>query len=106
METELIGIIFGASGLWTLIQTLVIRHLNRRERLRGNDAVIKKTMEANAYYNLSEYIEKLLDKDFATPEERKLLGILNGAYKANGWNGDMDARIEKVHRLPTKNLKK
>lgn len=104
--TELVGIIFGTSGLWTLAQTLLIRHLNRKERLKGNDAIIKKTLESNAYYNLSEFVEKLLDKDFATPEERRLLEVLYGAYKANGWNGDMDSRIEKVHRLATKDLNK
>ena len=57
------------------------------------------------YARLSEEIERLLNKGYATPSERRILEEMYLNYKAHGWNGDMDSRIEKVHTLPTKDLK-
>ena len=47
-----------------------------------------------------------LDAGYATPEQRKEMEILIEAYKRNGWNGDMDARIKRFYELPTKDLNK
>jgi len=59
------------------------------------------TLRLLAYSRMSEEIERLLSKGYATPAERRFLEELYDNYKAHGWNGDMDARLEKVHRLRT-----
>lgn len=59
------------------------------------------TMRLLAYSRMSEEIERLLSQGFATPTERRFLEELYDNYKAHGWNGDMDARLEKVHHLRT-----
>ena len=50
---------------------------------------------------MSEEIERLLTQGYATPAERKVLEEMFANYKAHGWNGDMDARLEKVYHLRT-----
>lgn len=85
--------VLGSNGLFTLIQYL----LNR-------NSTVKKTMEAVSYSMLSDKLETRLDAGYATPEQRKEMEILIEAYKKNGWNGDMDARIQRFYNLPTKKL--
>ncbi len=93
--TAIIIAVLGSNGLFTLIQYL----LNR-------NSIVKKTMEAVSYCMLSDKLEIRLDAGFATPEQRKEMEILIEAYKKNGWNGDMDARIQRFYNLPTKKLDK
>lgn len=84
----------GSNGLFTLIQYLINRN-----------STVKTTLEAVSYTMLSDRLETRLDSGFATPEQRKEMEILIEAYKKNGWNGDMDARIQRFYNLPTKQLK-
>lgn len=59
------------------------------------------TIRLLAYARMSEEIERLLTKGYATPAERRVLDEMFKNYKAHGWNGDMDARLEKVYALRT-----
>lgn len=93
MATMIIVAMFGSNGLFTLITWLVNRNSTQ-----------KKTLEAVSYSILSTRLEERLDSGYATPEQRKELEILIEAYKKNGWNGDMDARIKRFYDLPTKKL--
>ena len=95
MVTTIIAAIFGSNALFGLITYLIGRYFDKNDK-------VQKTLAAVAYTALSDKIEERLDADFATPEQRRELDILYEAYKANGWNGDMDARMEKVYALPTK----
>lgn len=91
--TAIIIAVIGSNGLFTLIQYLI----NRK-------SVTRSTVEAVAYFMLSDRIEARLDAGYATPEQRKDVEVLIEAYKKNGWNGDMDARIQRFYNLPTKKL--
>lgn len=86
--------IFGSNGLFALIQWYASRK-----------SVLKQTLGAVSYSILSDRLEARLDSGYATPEQRKEMEILIEAYKANGWNGDMDARINRFYNLPTKKIK-
>lgn len=91
--TAIIIAAFGSSGLFGFIQFLINRN-----------SALKKTIEAVAYSMLSDRLEARLDAGYATPEQRKEMEILIDAYKKNGWNGDMDARVQRFYNLPTKKL--
>ena len=91
--TAIVISVLGSNGLFTLIQYL----LNR-------NSTVKMTMEAVSYTMLSDKLEMRLDAGYATPEQRKEMEILIEAYKKNGWNGDMDARVQRFYNLPTKKL--
>lgn len=93
--TAIVLAVLGSNGLFTLIQFLINRN-----------STVKMTMQAVSYYMLSDKIEMRLDAGYATPEQRKDLEVLIEAYKKNGWNGDMDARIKRFYELPTKDLGK
>lgn len=93
--TAIVISVLGSNGLFTFIQYL----LNR-------NSTAKMTLEAVSYTMLSEKLEIRLDAGYATPEQRKEMDILIRAYKKNGWNGDMDARIKRFYDLPTKKLDK
>ena len=87
--------IFGSNGLFTLIQYLI-----------GRNSSTTQTLKAVSYSILSDKLEMRLDSGYATPEQRKEMEILIEAYQRNGWNGDMDARIQRFYNLPTKKLDK
>jgi len=93
--TAIILSVLGSNGLFTLIQYL----LNRNN-------TVKMTMEAVSYSMLSDKLEIRLNAGYATPEQRKEMENLIEVYKKNGWNGDMDARIQRFYNLPTKQLNK
>lgn len=59
------------------------------------------TIRLLAYARMSEEIERLLTQGYATPTERHILDEMYQNYKAHGWNGDMDARLQKVYTLRT-----
>lgn len=59
------------------------------------------TIRLLAYARMSEETERLLNQGYATPAERRVLDEMFKNYKAHGWNGDMDARLEKVYALRT-----
>lgn len=91
--TAIVISVLGSNGLFTFIQYLINRN-----------STAKMTLEAVSYTMLSEKLEIRLDAGYATPEQRKEMEILIRAYKKNGWNGDMDARIKRFYDLPTKKL--
>lgn len=93
--TAIVISVLGSNGLFTFIQYLINRN-----------STAKMTLEAVSYTMLSEKLEIRLDAGYATPEQRKEMEILIKAYKKNGWNGDMDARIKRFYDLPTKKLDK
>lgn len=61
------------------------------------------------YYRLSDEIERLLNKGYATPADRRILDetvvgyrlISKGAGDNLPSEGDLEARLEKVYRLRT-----
>ena len=59
------------------------------------------TLRLLAYHRMSQEIERLLTQGYATPQERRVLDEMYTNYKAHGWNGDMDARLDKVYALRT-----
>ena len=76
------------------------------QRQRNNELYRKvdnalETIRLLAYARMSEEIERLLTKGYATPAERRVLDEMFKNYKAHGWNGDMDARLERVYALRT-----
>lgn len=91
--TAIIIAALGSNGLFTLITWIINRNSATRQ-----------TLEAVSYSMLSDRLEARLDSGYATPEQRKEMEILINAYKKNGWNGDMDARIKRFYDLPTKKL--
>lgn len=97
---NLILMILGTSSVTWMVQFFVTRHFSKKDKDKEDIKLIKKTLAAVTYSNVSNEIEKLISKGWATSEERRALEILYDAYKANGWNGDMEARMEKVHDLP------
>lgn len=115
MGMELINLLLGAVsalGVNGVLLFFIRRYFQRRDAARKKDAEATKavlsglgtaveTIRLLAYCRMSEEIERLLTQGYATPAERKVLEEMFANYKAHGWNGDMDARLEKVYRLRT-----
>lgn len=101
--------LLGADGI---ILFFVKRYFDRRDAreqkekasqaalLRRVDTALE-TLRLLAYHRMSQEIERLLDQGYATPAERRVLDEMYANYKAHGWNGDMEARLEKVYSLRT-----
>lgn len=100
MDAQLWAAILGSSSVAGLLQFFVTRHFSKKDKDEEGEKLIKKTLAAVTYSLVSNEIDKLINKGYATSEERRALEILYDAYKANGWNGDMEARMEIVHKLP------
>lgn len=101
--------ILGFSGiLMFVIKRFYKKKDERDEKAHEEDALLRKRVDVGletirllAYSRMSEEIEKLLTKGYATPAERRILDEMYLNYKAHGWNGDMDARLKKVYALRT-----
>lgn len=101
--------VFGASGI---LMFFVKRYFDRRDAKENSkeeesEKMLKEiknsleTIRLLSYARMSEEIERLLTQGYATPAERRILDEMYLNYKAHGWNGDMDARLEKVYELRT-----
>jgi len=89
--------ILASNTILGLFQFLITRHLSKKD-------LTHKTLAAVSYNALADKVEKALDRSYATPEQRRDVQVLYTAYKENGWNGDMDSRMQKFYALPTKDL--
>lgn len=83
------------------------RKLGEAAKRKESEELLKKveaaleTIRLLAYSRMSEETERLLTQGYATPAERRVLDEMFKNYKSHGWNGDMDARLEKVYSLRT-----
>ena len=77
-----------------------VKHKGQEELLKKVEAALE-TIRLLAYSRMSEETERLLTQGYATPAERRVLDEMFKNYKSHGWNGDMDARLEKVYSLRT-----
>ena len=96
----------------SLVLFIVQRYFVRRDKReqdekKAKDDLIERvdigleTIRLLSYHRMSQEIERLLDKGYATPAERRMLDEMFANYKRHGWNGDMDARLQKVYSLRT-----
>lgn len=99
-------------GLNSILLFFIKRYFNRRDRQEQADREKRdelyrridtslETLRLLAYHRMSQEIERLLNQGYATPPERRVLDEMYANYKDHGWNGDMDARLEKVYALRT-----
>lgn len=77
------------------------KDLERKEELFRRIDTALETLRLLSYHRMSQEIERLLDQGYASPAERRVLDEMYANYKDHGWNGDMDARLEKVYALRT-----
>lgn len=89
--------ILASNTILGLFQFLITRYLSNKD-------LTHETLAAVSYNALADKVEKALDRSYATPEQRRDVQVLYTAYKDNGWNGDMDSRMQKFYALPTKDL--
>lgn len=94
--------IIGSGAFTALVQAILQHHYE----IRRDDTTARQTLAAVSYWVLSNELERLLTKGWASPEERRTVNILFEAYRANGWNGDMDARMDRLLHMPTADIYK
>lgn len=82
------------------------KDLERKEELFRRIDTALETLRLLSYHRMSQEIERLLDQGYASPAERRVLDEMYANYKDHGWNGDMDARLEKVYALRTDHAEK
>ena len=109
---EIILSVMSVLGLNGVMLFLIKRYFDHRDKREEKESENKKelfekidvsleTLKLLSYARMSEEIERLLSQNYATPTERRFLKELYENYKRHGWNGDMEARLEKVYALRT-----
>ena len=109
---ELVVSLLALLGMDGIILFFVKRYFDRRdarerEEKARRDILFRRvdtaleTLRLLAYHRMSQEIERLLDQGYATPAERRVMDEMYANYKDHGWNGDMEARLEKVYTLRT-----
>ena len=109
---EFVISILSVLGMNGVVLFFVKRFFNRRDRQEKESkakweslfAEVKASLETIrllSYARMSEEIERLLTKGYATSAERRIIDEMYSNYKSHGWNGDMDARLKRVYALPT-----
>lgn len=93
----LFGILFAGNGA---VQYIVQMFVNKREKKNQAASRVAKTLSIQSYCNLKQECNALIEKGFATESDRRFLYKMYDNYKEWGWNGDMDALMERVDRLP------
>ena len=79
----------GNSGLVVLLEKII-----------ESKSKTRKTIRALCYNTLSDKLNNIIMKGYATETDRRDLQVLYPAYHNEGWNGDMDDRMNRVINLP------
>lgn len=114
---ELLLALLSTLGLNGILLYFIKRYFSRRDRQEQEDREKRaqlyrridtslETLRLLSYHRMSQEIERLLDQGYATPAERRVLDEMYANYKDHGWNGDMDARLEKVYAMRTDHAEK
>ena len=109
---ELAVSLLSTLGINSIVLFFIKRYFDRRDSRERKALERKKdlfrridtaleTLRLLSYHRMSQEIERLLDQGYASPAERRVLDEMYANYKDHGWNGDMDARLEKVYQLRT-----
>ena len=109
---ELAVSLLSTLGINSIVLFFIKRYFDRRdsrerEALEQKEQLFRRidtaleTLRLLSYHRMSQEIERLLDQGYASPAERRVLDEMYANYKDHGWNGDMDARLEKVYQLRT-----
>jgi len=104
-------------GLNSVLLFFIKRYFDRRDQRERQETERRsdlfkridtalETLRLLSYHRMSQEIERLLTQGYATPSERRVLDEMYANYKDHGWNGDMDARLEKVYGLRTDHAEK
>lgn len=83
------AIILGNSGLVVLLEKII-----------ESKSKTRKTIKALCYNTLSDKLNNIIMKGYATETDRRDVHVLWSAYHNEGWNGDMDDRMNRVMNLP------
>lgn len=83
------AIILGNSGLVVLLEKII-----------ESKSKTRKTIKALCYNTLSDKLNSIIMKGYATETDRRDVQVLYSAYHNEGWNGDMDDRMERMMHLP------
>ena len=114
---ELLLALLSTLGLNGILLYFIKRYFSRRDRQEQEDREKRaqlyrridtslETLRLLSYHRMSQEIERLLNQGYATPAERRVLDEMYANYKDHGWNGDMDARLEKVYAMRTDHAEK
>ena len=109
---ELAVSLLSVLGINSIILFFIKRYFDRRDKRERQEMqqrsdlfkrvdTAQETLRMLSYHRMSQEIERLLDQGYASPAERRVLDEMYANYKDHGWNGDMDARLEKVYQLRT-----
>ena len=94
-------VLFFIKRYFTLKDRKEAAQSKKRELLFKRVDTSLETLRLLAYARMSQEIERLLNKRYATPSERRVLDEMYINYKEHGWNGDMDVRLKKVYAMRT-----
>ena len=86
---QIAAIILGNSGLVVLLEKII-----------ESKSKTRKTIKALCYNTLSDKLNSIIMKNYATDTDRRDVHVLWSAYHNEGWNGDMDDRMNRVMNLP------
>ena len=86
---QIAAIILGNSGLVVLLEKII-----------ESKSKTRKTIKALCYNTLSDKLNNIIMKNYATETDRRDVHVLWSAYHNEGWNGDMDDRMNRVMNLP------
>lgn len=86
---QIAAIVIGNSGLIVVLEKII-----------ESKSKTRKTIRAMLYNMISDKLNYILSKGYATETDRRDVQILWAAYHSEGWNGDMDDRMERMIRLP------
>lgn len=86
---EIICLLLGNNGLFMFLN-----------KISEKKSKTKATIKALCYNSLSDKLNGIISKGYATETDRRDVQILYTAYHNEGWNGDMDDRLKKVYALP------
>ena len=86
---QIAAIILGNSGLVVLLEKII-----------ESKSKTRKTIKALCYNTLSDKLNSIIMKNYATETDRRDVHVLWSAYHNEGWNGDMDDRMKRMYCLP------
>lgn len=93
MTTQIIIAIFGSTGLWTLVNNLILKH-------QGNKSAERKALLALLHDKLYFLCQSYIEEGKISLDELENIEYLYSPYRALDGNGTCEKLYEKVLSLP------
>lgn len=100
--TTLILTVFGSTGFWALLQTVIINRQRKKENKTEKLDAISKGVLATLHKELNELCDVVIEQEYVTQSQFEDLQYMSAPYLALGGDGTLEKKLKIIDKFDMK----